>query len=194
MKSTTGAEKARLRLLLKERLSQLSPQARRESDSALFARFLALPQLARAHTVLIYCGMGSEPDTARLIPPLLEGGHAVALPRCLPGGGMEARLIRPDTPLVRHPFGMLEPGEDCPLTEPSAIQLVLAPGLAFDRAGGRLGRGGGFYDRWLADYRGLTAALCRDCALLDAVPREEHDRPVDLVICTHGLYGPGAAD
>lgn len=194
MRSTIGAEKARLRRLMRDRLSRLTPQERRESDGLLFARFLALPQLARARTVLIYCGMGSEPDTARLISPLLEGGHAVALPRCLPGGRMEARLIHPDTPLIRHPFGMLEPGEGCPLAEPSAIQLALTPGLAFDRSGGRLGRGGGFYDRWLADYHGLTAALCRDCALLDAVPREAHDRPVDVVICAHGLYGPGAGD
>lgn len=66
---------------------------------------------------------------------------------------------------------MLEPGEDCPLVGKDAIGLVLVPGLAFDPSGGRLGQGGGFYDRWLADYAGCTAALCRTALLLPQVPR-----------------------
>lgn len=69
-----------------------------------------------------------------------------------------------------------------------AIGLVLVPGLAFDPSGGRLGQGGGFYDRWLADYAGCTAALCRTALLLPQVPRAPHDRGVELVLTEHGLY------
>ncbi|MFR5810912.1 MAG: 5-formyltetrahydrofolate cyclo-ligase, partial [Flavonifractor plautii] len=85
-------------------------------------------------------------------------------------------------------YGMLEPGEDCPLVGKDAIGLVLVPGLAFDPSGGRLGQGGGFYDRWLADYAGCTAALCRTALLLPQVPRAPHDRGVELVLTEHGLY------
>ena len=105
---------------------------------------------------------------------------------------MEARLVQRDSTLVRHPYGMLEPGPDCPLIPPDQIDLVLVPGLAFDRSGGRLGRGGGYYDRWLAGFSGITAALCRDGLLMEAIPRLPHDLGVDLVITETSLYGPSA--
>ena len=181
-------DEAELRRRARQYLSGLSPQARRTSDDALFARFLALPQVEAADTLLLYHGMGGEPDTARLLPALWARGKAVCLPRCLPGHGMEARLVRQDSALIPHPYGMLEPGEDCPLVGKDAIGLVLVPGLAFDPSGGRLGQGGGFYDRWLADYAGCTAALCRTALLLPQVPRAPHDRGVELVLTEHGLY------
>ena len=136
--------------------------------------------------------MDTEPDTVRLLPPLWDIGKQVCLPRCLPGNQMEARLVQRDSTLVRHPYGMLEPGPDCPLIPPDQIDLVLVPGLAFDRSGGRLGRGGGYYDRWLAGFSGITAALCRDGLLMEAIPRLPHDLGVDLVITETSLYGPSA--
>lgn len=192
MPSITALEKNRLRAQVRARLEELTAAERQASDRALFARFLALPQLTQAGTVLLYYGMGWEPDTARLITPLLERGCAVALPRCLPGNRMEARQIWAGAPLVRHPLGMLEPGAECPVVPAPDIALALAPGLAFDRCGGRLGRGGGYYDRWLAGFHGFKAALCRSCALVDKLPLEECDLPVDLVICEDGFYGPAA--
>ena len=192
MPSTITAEKALLRRRARALSQGLSPQARRESDDALFARFLALPQVAAADTLLLYHGMGAEPDTARLLPALWAMGKRVCLPRCLPGHALEARLVGPDSVLVPHPLGMKEPGTDCPPVERGELDLILVPGLAFDRSGGRLGQGGGYYDRFLAGYAGFTAALCRGELLLERVPREEHDLGVDLVIAEDGLYGPSA--
>ena len=85
---------------------------------------------------------------------------------------------------------MLEPGEDCPLAARESIDLILVPGLCFDRLGYRLGQGGGYYDRYLAGYAGATVGLCRRAVLQEAVPREAHDRPVDLVV-TDGEPVPG---
>ena len=144
--------------------------------------------------LLLYCGMGTEPDTLRLLPPLFSAGKAVCLPRCLPGNQMEARLVQKDSQLVRHPYGMLEPSLDCPVIPAEQIDLALIPGLAFDRSGGRLGRGGGYYDRWLTGFSGITIALCRDGLLLDAVPRLPHDVGVKLVITETSLYGPSALE
>ena len=189
MPSTTTAEKAELRRRARQYLRELSPQARRASDDALFARFLALPQVEAADTLLLYHGMGGEPDTARLLPALWARGKAVCLPRCLPGHGMETRLVRPDSALIPHPYGILEPGEDCPLVGKDAIGLVLVPGLAFDPSGGRLGQGGGFYDRWLADYAGCTTALCRTALLLPQVPRAPHEGGVVGVPPAPGVSG-----
>ena len=189
MPSTITAEKAALRARLRTLLSSLSPEQRRESDRALLDRFLALPQVADAHTLLLYSSMGTEPDTARLLEPLWARGKRLCLPRCLPGNQMEARFVQRESVLVPHPWGMLEPGTDCPLAAPADIDLVLVPGLAFDRSGGRLGQGGGYYDRWLAGFSGRTVALCRELVLLDRAPREGHDRPVDLVVTEGAVYG-----
>ena len=192
MPSTITAEKARLRRQALDWLATLSSPARIAGDEALFRRFLALPQIESVRTVLLYHGMDTEPDTVRLLSPLWDMGKQVCLPRCLPGNQMEARLVQRDSTLVRHPYGMLEPGPDCPLIPPDQIDLVLVPGLAFDRSGGRLGRGGGYYDRWLAGFSGITAALCRDGLLMEAIPRLPHDLGVDLVITETSLYGPSA--
>lgn len=192
MPSTITAEKARLRRQALDWLATLSSQARIAGDEALFRRFLALPQIESVRTVLLYHGMDTEPDTVRLLSPLWDMGKQVCLPRCLPGNQMEARLVQRDSTLIRHPYGMLEPGLDCPLIPPDQIDLVLVPGLAFDRSGGRLGRGGGYYDRWLAGFSGVTAALCRDGLLMESIPRLPHDLGVNLVVTETGLYGPSA--
>lgn len=193
MPSTTAAEKQALRRTCRAFARGMSHQARRESDKALFARFLALPQLADARRVLLYHGMGGEPDTARLMEPLRRMGKILALPRCLPENRLEFRIVECESGLVRHPYGMWEPGEDCPLLkENDGPDLALIPGLAFDRSGGRLGQGGGYYDRWLAGFSGVRVALCRDGLLYDELPRQEHDLGVDLVVTETGLWGPSA--
>ncbi|MFR5861069.1 MAG: 5-formyltetrahydrofolate cyclo-ligase [Flavonifractor plautii] len=170
MPSTTTAEKAELRRRARQYLRELSPQVRRASDDALFARFLALPQVEAADTLLLYHGMGGEPDTARLLPALWARGKAVCLPRCLPGRGLEARLVRPDSALIPTPMGCWSRGRTAPGGQGRHRPCAGA------RSGLRplrrpSGPGGGFYDRWLADYAGCTAALCRTALLLPQVPR-----------------------
>ena len=175
-------EKAALRRVVRARLSAMSPEEREESDGILFRRFLALPGVAAADRVLLFYGMGAEPDTSRLIPAPLDMGKQVLLPRCLPGHRLEARRVTEESVLIRHRYGMLEPGEGCPLVPQEEIELILVPGLCFDRLGYRLGQGGGYYDRYLAGYGGTTVGLCRREVLQERVPREAHDRPVDLVV------------
>ena len=191
MPSTTIAEeKKQLRSAIRAQMKALPREALREEDEVLFDRFLALPQVEQAHTIFIYHGMGAEPDTARLIAPLRQRGKRVVLPRCLPGNEMETRSVNGTEELIRHRFGMLEPGEDCPLVDRAEVDLILVPGLAFDRQCRRLGQGGGFYDRYLEGYTGPTVALCRDCFLLQQVPCEAHDRRVDCVVAPCGVFYP----
>ncbi len=175
-------DKGALRAEIRAKMAAMPAEARMESDELLFLRFLNLPELVSAQTILLYYGMGGEPDTGRLISPLLALGKRLALPRILPRRGMEARLTGKDTVFVRHPYGMLEPGEDCALISKPEIDLILAPGLAFDKKCYRLGQGGGYYDRYLADFSGITVALCRDVFLLETLPAESYDRPVELVL------------
>lgn len=182
MSTTTAEEKARLRAQIRAQLSELPSEHRTAEDEALFSAFLSLPEVARAQTLFLFCGTGTEPDTSRLFAPLWAQGKRIVLPRMLPGRKMEIRQYLPDCPLVRHPFGILEPGMDCPLVERGEIELVLVPALCYDRKGFRLGMGGGYYDRWLTGYHGPTVGLCREALLLDTLPTESHDCPVNVVI------------
>ncbi len=165
-----------------ERERALDDDARRESDETLRQRFLSLPQLEAAQTVLLFAGMGREVDTLPLLTELERRGKQVLLPRCLPDHGMEARRYAPER-LLRHPYGMLEPDPQyCQRVEPEEVDLILVPALCYDRHRFRMGRGGGYYDRYLIACTGFTVGLCRDRLLCDAVPREPWDRPVELVV------------
>ncbi|MCI9170047.1 MAG: 5-formyltetrahydrofolate cyclo-ligase [Lawsonibacter sp.] len=183
MTSTIDLEKKELRLRVREELSALSRSELVRGDDALFARFLALPQVEAAKTIFAFWGIpGKEPDTARLIQELVRRGKTVGLPRMLPGHRMEVRRYDPDRPLVKVSFGISEPGEDCPLIRREDIDLTLVPAVCYDRRGFRLGFGGGYYDRWLEHFSGVKAGLCRETVLQDRVPTEAHDAKVDILL------------
>ena len=181
MASAIDFEKKELRRRVREELSALSRSELVRGDNALFARFLALPQVEAAKTVFAFWGIpGREPDTARLIKELVRRGKTVGLPRMLPERRMEVRRYVPDRPLVKAAFGISEPGEDCPLLRD--IDLALVPAVCYDRRGFRLGFGGGYYDRWLENFSGVTVGLCREAVLRDRVPAEAHDAKVDILL------------
>ena len=181
--SAIDREKGELRRQVRARLSALPPEELVQSDSALFARLLALPQVEEADTIFAFWGIpGKEPDTSRLIGELVRRGKTVGLPRMLPGRRMEVRRYDPDKPLVTVSFGISEPGEDCPLLAREEIGLALVPAVCYDRRGFRLGFGGGYYDRWLEDFSGVTAGLCREAVLQDRVPTQAHDARVDILL------------
>ena len=183
MASIIDLEKRELRGRVRERLAALSPEELVRSDEALFERFLALPQVAAARTIFAFWGIpGKEPDTARLVGELVRRGKTVGLPRMLPEHRMEVRRYDPDKPLVKVSFGISEPGEDCPLLQREEIGLVLVPAVCYDRRGYRLGFGGGYYDRWLEGFSGVTVGLCREAVLQEAVPIEAHDAKVDVLL------------
>lgn len=183
MPSTIDAAKKALRVQVRTRLARLTPEEVVQSDAALFARFLALPQVEEARTIFAFWGIpGKEPDTARLVGELVRRGKTVGLPRMLPEHQMEVRRFDPDRPLVKVSFGISEPGEDCPLLAAEEIGLVLVPAVCYDRRGYRLGFGGGYYDRWLEKFSGLRVGLCRKAVLQDLVPTEAHDARVDVLL------------
>ncbi len=182
-----AATKSALRRTVRQELRCIPPEIRSASDDALLAAFLSLPQLAQTETVLLFYGVGREPDTARLFLPLHRMGKCLCLPRCLPGSQLEIRAFAPGDNLIRHPYGMLEPDCSAPLVSREKIGLALIPALCCDRQGYRLGQGGGFYDRFLPGLPAVTVCLCRDALLQDALPLAEWDRPVDIVVTEKGV-------
>ena len=149
---------------------------------ALFERFLALPEVEAAETVMVFYGTGREPDTVPLIQALLEKGRRVALPVVLPHRGMEARQVTDIDRLVPNRYGIPEPDGSSPVIPKHEIDVALVPHLMVDRDGYRLGWGGGYYDRWLTDFSGFTVSVCRPGRMVEHMPREEFDIPVKLVL------------
>ena len=95
---------------------------------------------------------------------------------------METRIYDPARPMTRATFGIREPDEGCPLAERGDIDLILVPAVCYDRRGYRLGFGGGYYDRWLAESCAFRVGLCREAVLQNQVPTESHDSRVDLLL------------
>ena len=166
----------------KEALRRRASLLPRAEAAHLLEQFAQLPQVVAAETVMVFCGVGREVDTSDLIRTLLARGQRVALPVCLPGRRLEARVISDESQLVPGKFGIPEPEYGCPAVSHGEIGAILVPCLMADREGYRLGFGGGYYDRFLADYTGFTALVCPNDRLVDALPREEFDIPVRLVI------------
>ena len=178
-------DKAALRKRLLAARSALPADQRRDAGRLIRDALLDLPPLQMAGTVAAYYSVGTEPDTRGLVYALWKRGTYVLLPLLLPDGDLDwASYEGPDS-LVPGPRGLAEPGE--PPRGADAVaraDVVLAPALAVDQAGNRLGRGGGSYDRALARVGPLipVIALLYDGELLGHVPAEPHDTPVRAVV------------
>jgi len=140
----------------------------------------------RAETILAYLPMKAEVD----LRPLLEQfpQKRWLLPRILPEDNhrMDFHPYDPAR-LVIHKFGMAEPAADLPIVPAGAVELVLVPGLAYDRQGWRLGYGGGYYDRFLARFNGISVGVAYQALLLESVPHSGYDVPVGWVVSETGL-------
>ncbi len=170
-------EKRLLRRQVRERLKEIAPEEWRRIGDAVCQRLLRSPEYRAAEGVFCFVGFGAEVDTRPFLRRVPADGKRLYVPRCRPGGEMDAVEIGAEGDLSeRGPFGIPEPPVSCPAAKIEEIDLAVVPCLAADAQGGRLGRGGGYYDRFLARFGGMTVLLCPDEAVLPAVPREEWDQ------------------
>ena len=183
MNAGINAEKKSLRRELLSVLRSIPDAERLISDAAIRRQIENLSRYKQAGRLFVFIGVDWEVDTRPLIAEALAEGKRVAVPRCLPGGVMQACLICGLGDLQKvPPLGLWEPAEGAPVLPPDEIDLALIPCIACDRSGRRLGQGGGYYDRFLKDGAFLKAALCREALLQEALPAEEHDIIMDVVI------------
>jgi len=189
MPSTIQEQKAELRRKIRGIVGACPPEELAQSDRALFAKFLVVPQVKRAATLLLFWGMeGFEPDTMQLVSVLTQMGKRVCLPRMIQERGMLALQYVPGDPYDMAGMGIREPARSCPEVKKKEIELVLVPAMCYDTKGYRLGFGGGYYDRWLSDYAGNTVGLCKEKVLQRVLPTAHHDRPVELVLTEQAIY------
>jgi 5-formyltetrahydrofolate cyclo-ligase len=160
----------------------LPPREAAAAGRAIADRLLGLPELGAAGTVLVFSSFGSEVPTAVIVERLLGMGRRVAMPR-VAGGRIEARTYEAGDPLERAAYGALEPVGGRAL-RPEELDVVVVPGLAFDRRGYRVGYGGGFFDRFLPRTRpdAFRVGICFHLQLVEEVPHGPGDVPVDAVV------------
>jgi 5-formyltetrahydrofolate cyclo-ligase len=171
-------DKPRLRRHFRSLRERLSAEEVAAASAALCQRLAAWPVLQEARAILTYLAFRNEPGLGLLFDLLPHVRWAV--PR-VQGRRLALHPYDPAR-LVRHRFGMLEPAADLPLVDPATLNVVLAPGVAFDRRGVRLGFGGGYYDRFLPTTPALRVGVTYDCCLADELPRGEHDQRMDWVV------------
>lgn len=189
--------KAEARRLIQARLSGLGPEERRAKSARIVRSVLGLPEVRGADVVMVFLALPDEVDTEPLIAGLWQQGKVVATPHTdVEGGELVPVRLGPGVAVQPAALGVREP-EVQEAVAVAEIDVVIVPGRAFDREGYRVGRGGGYYDRFLGqrDCRGLRLAVAYGCQVLGAVPRGSGDVAVDVLVtedevlrfpCRHG--------
>ena len=178
-------EKAALRARLLAARARLSADQRAAAGRAIRDALLDRPEVQMAGTIAAYYSIGAEPDTRGLVYALWKRGSYVLLPVLRVDGDLDWASYEGPESLVPGPRGLREPSE--PPSGVGAVaraDAVLVPALAVDRAGNRLGRGGGSFDRALARVSPLVPliALVYDDEIVDRVPAEHHDVKVRAAV------------
>jgi 5-formyltetrahydrofolate cyclo-ligase len=173
--------KTALRIRMRRwRRSFVQTTAGPHASERICSEVMALPEWSTARLVALYSSLPGEVD----VGGLAERGVKVCWPVVIgPGQPLEWRQGGDWRP---GPFGILEPGAGAPAVRPSDIDLVVVPGLAFDRFGARLGQGGGFYDRSLVQIPGLRVGVAFDGQLVSRVPCGPQDVGMDVVVTEQG--------
>jgi len=185
----------KLRKQVLARRDAQAPVLQHDKSLRIGRTLLDLPLLNNCATLLVYVAFRSEVQTLPIITTLLESGKTVAVPLTL------VREKRLRSIIIKDPEKDLSPGY-CGIPEPktslihnktidpTVIDLVIAPGSVFDRQGGRLGYGGGYYDRFLAMKvpQATRIALAYELQIVDKIHLEPHDQTMDMIITENNIY------
>ncbi len=184
-------EKAQLRKAMIRARQALSPDLRSELSRRAQEALTGTRWFRSAKTLLLYLPIRGEVETEGIARTARSAGKGLVLPRVQQEPRklwLHAWVGEP----VPGAYGIREPAAGWPLVEPGAIDLVVVPGVAFDRSGGRLGYGGGYYDRTLLLIRAANpgarfVGLAFTLQVVAALPREEHDIPLDGLVTEDGM-------
>ena len=166
-----------------------------ERSAQIMQRILALPEYERAQTVMFYIDVRAEVRTRATLPGALASGKRIVVPWCNSHGELELFRLESMEELEVGMYRILEPQVDLrelkhKQVAPHELDLILVPGVAFDRSGGRTGHGKGYYDKLLQHARpdAPLVALAFECQLFPEIPMDEHDIFMDRVVTEAAVY------
>ena len=175
---------------MKQARAALSASERTAQNQAIAARVLAEPAYQNAKTVFCYCSTAEEIDTYAILRDALAQGKTVCLPVPCGRGLMHAHAISDLAQLHPGKYDIPEPDKSCPVIPPHELELCIVPCLAADKAGFRMGYGGGYYDRYLLQTGAVRMLLCADARLFPQIPTGEHDVSCDILITESQVIYP----
>lgn len=177
-------EKRDYRKQVQQQLAHMTYQTYRKRSLNLAEKLLQEPSIQQANTIAITLSNQPEVDTTLIIEQLWKLNKQVAIPKCHPADrSMQFYIIDSFAQTERAFKNILEPIPE--LTEAigkDAIDVIVVPGVVFDREGYRIGFGGGYYDRFLLGFDGKRIALAFEEQLLNSIPKESHDLPVHILL------------
>jgi len=186
---THEERKNAVRDLLRGRLAAMSVESRRAASVAACGLLTASPEFAAARVVMIYLSMPTEVDTSPIALRCWQNGKTVVAPKV---GWAERHMypieINSLHGLETNSRGLREPAAGNPIPI-NLIDLVIVPALGFSRDGFRIGRGMGFYDRFLAvpEFIGLSCGLAFEDQVLEDLPVVDHDMPLSMLVTEVGI-------
>ena len=186
--------KHQLRRELKKTISYLDAKTIEAESLMICEKLIQLPRWTDNRTVLLFVSMpGKEVDTSCIIQKGRDQGKVIAFPRMY-GEDIKFHILDNDDPsnMETHPYGVEEPKASLPVFTPSPGNraLIVIPGLGFDASGNRLGRGKGYYDRYLRRYSKYLdmAAVAFSCQIIEKVPVDERDVRIPAVVTPQKTY------
>lgn len=169
----------------------LSHSERTRKSLAIEKRLAGTDEYKNCDTILMYASISDEVQTLGLIERAVADGKTVVLPRVTVTEALTLHRVGGTAELRRSKLGILEPVARAPRMRPADIQLAVVPGVAFDQGCHRLGLGKGCYDKLLPRLEGITKiGLAFEAQLVDEIPREAHDRPVDMLVTEKRVIRP----
>jgi 5-formyltetrahydrofolate cyclo-ligase len=195
MQPTTTDLAARKQAIREAAHANRRAQANKDDVSAqVVARFMALPEYAAAKTVMFYIDVRDEVRTQHALPAALATGKRIVVPFCV-DGELELFHLESMDELSTGMYKILEPRADLrdvmsKRLKPEDLDLIMVPGVAFDRQGGRTGHGKGYYDKLLQHARPdcPLVALAFECQMFPEIPVQSHDIFMDKVVTEDAVY------
>ena len=187
-----------------EQRERMAEEKAKEASRRITETFFSTDFYKEAKSIFVYFSIAKEPDTSRIILQALADGKIVALPRTKPNRDMDLVPLKnaevfnaaysSNWPLV---YGIPELPPEIPAIDPMTVDVAIVPSLAVDKYGCRLGYGGGYYDRFISRFpiekknRPLFVAIQYESFFKHAsLPKDPHDRHVDIIITEAGLFTP----
>ncbi|MCR5653741.1 MAG: 5-formyltetrahydrofolate cyclo-ligase [Ruminococcus sp.] len=160
-----------------------------EMDGRIAELFFGLSEYRECSALLAFVSKSTEVDTERIIRQAFSDGKTVAVPRCdVKTNTMRFFEIRSFLDLETGCYGISEPKKNYPELRSFDDSVCIVPGLVYDKERFRVGFGGGYYDRFLSEYSGVSVGVCYSSCIERILPKDEFDRPVDILITDTTIF------